>query len=118
MYFFGTSNAFPAITRTEKRFLFVLDDRCGATVNNADDVDAMVDTCAAAAAVYGTPTYSKMSATCIGQDLSWRKPAAKWEAVLEEMMYNSGYGKKNAVVTPKENLEGARTTAVSQGVRA
>ena len=38
----------------------------------ADDVDAMVDTCAAAAAVYGTPTYSKMSATCIGQDLSWR----------------------------------------------
>lgn len=42
MYFFGTSNAFPAIARTEKRFLFVLDDRCGATVN-ADDVDAMVD---------------------------------------------------------------------------
>ena len=41
----------------------------------ADDVDAMVDTCAAAAAVYGTPTYSKMSSTCIGQDLSWRKPA-------------------------------------------
>jgi len=42
VYFFGTSNAFPAIARTEKRFLFVLDDRCGATVN-ADDVDAMVD---------------------------------------------------------------------------
>jgi len=84
----------------------------------ADDVDAMVDTCAAAAAVYGTPTYSKMSSTCIGQDLSWRKPAAKWEAVLEEMMYNSGYGKKNTVVTPKETLEGARTTARAQGVRA
>ena len=77
----------------------------------ADDVDAMVDTCAAAAAVYGTPTYSKMSSTCIGQDLSWRKPAAKWEAVLEEMMYNSGYGKKQMVVTPKEDLEGAKTTA-------
>ena len=84
----------------------------------ADDVDAMVDTCAAAAAVYGTPTYTKMSSTCIGQDLSWRKPAAKWEAVLEEMMYNSGYGKKNTVVTPKETLEGARTTARAQGVRA
>jgi len=76
-----------------------------------DDVEAMVDTCAAAAATYGTPTYNKMSSTCIGQDLSWRKPAAKWEAVLEEMMYNSGYGKKQMVVTPKEDLEGAKTTA-------
>jgi hypothetical protein len=34
------------------------------------------------------------------------------------MMYNSGYGKKNTVVTPKETLEGARTTARAQGVRA
>jgi len=34
------------------------------------------------------------------------------------MMFNSGYGKKNTVVTPKETLEGARTTIVSQGVRA
>ena len=84
----------------------------------ADDVDAMVDTCAAAAAVYGTPTYSKMSSTCIGQDLSWRKPAAKWEAVLEEMMYNSGYGKKNKTVTPKEELEGVRVTTPGAGVRA
>jgi granule-bound starch synthase len=84
----------------------------------ADDVEAMVDTCAAAAAVYGTPTYSKMSSTCIGQDLSWRKPAAKWEAVLEEMMYNSGYGKKNQTVTPKEELEGVRVTAPGAGVRA
>ena len=72
-----------------------------------DDVEAMVDTMAAAASIYGTPTYTKMSATCIGQDLSWRKPAAKWEAVLEEMMYNSGYGKKQQVVTPKESLNSA-----------
>ena len=75
-----------------------------------DDVEAMVDTCAAAAAAYGTPAHTKMSSTCIGQDLSWRKPAAKWEAVLEEMMFNSGYGKKQMVVTPKEDLEGAKTT--------
>ena len=80
------------------------------------DVDAMVDR-AAAAAVYGRPP-TQVSSTCIGQDLSWRKPAAKWEAILEEMMYNSGYGKKNTVVTPKETLEGARTTARAQGVRA
>jgi granule-bound starch synthase len=71
----------------------------------------MVDTCAAAAAAYGSPAHTKMSSTCIGQDLSWRKPAAKWEAVLEEMMFNSGYGKKQMVVTPKEDLEGAKTTA-------
>jgi hypothetical protein len=31
--------------------------------------------------------------------------------VLEEMMFNSGYGKKQMVVTPKEDLEGAKTTA-------
>ncbi len=72
-----------------------------------DDVEAMVDTCAAAASIYGTPTYSKMSSTCIGQDLSWRKPAAKWEAILEEMMYNSGYGKKQQVITPTEELVSA-----------
>ena len=55
------------------------------------------------ASIYGTPTYSKMSSTCIGQDLSWRKPAAS-EAILEEMMYNSGYGKKQQVITPTEEL--------------
>lgn len=83
----------------------------------ADDVEAMVDTCKAAADTYGTQTYAKMSQTCIGQDLSWRKPAAKWEAVLEEMYFNTGYGKKQQVVTPKENLEGANRTAVQAGVR-
>jgi granule-bound starch synthase len=78
-----------------------------------DDVEAMVDTCAAAAQTYGTPTYTKMSATCIGQDLSWRKPAAKWEAILEEMMFNSGYGKKQQVITPKEELSRAPKVASS-----
>ena len=77
----------------------------------ADDVEAMVDTCVAAAATYGTPTYSKMSSTCIAQDLSWRKPAAKWEAVLEEIMYSSGYGKKQQVITPKEELESPMSVA-------
>jgi len=37
--------------------------------------------------------------------------------VLEEMYFNSGYGKKQQVVTPKENLEGANRTAVQAGVR-
>jgi len=78
-----------------------------------DDVEAMVDTCAAAAAVYGTPTYTKMSSTCIGQDLSWRKPAAKWEAILEEMMFNSGHGKKQQVITPKEELVNRPQVAAS-----
>lgn len=79
----------------------------------SDDVEAMVDTCAAAAAVYGTPTYTKMSATCIGQDLSWKKPAAKWEAILEEMMFNSGFGKKQQVITPKEELVNSPQVASS-----
>ena len=26
---------------------------------------------------------------CIGQELSWERPAVKWEAVLEELFYGS-----------------------------
>eukprot|EP00227_Mantoniella_beaufortii_P001658 CAMPEP_0197614434 /NCGR_PEP_ID=MMETSP1326-20131121/59514_1 /TAXON_ID=1155430 /ORGANISM="Genus nov. species nov., Strain RCC2288" /LENGTH=588 /DNA_ID=CAMNT_0043183307 /DNA_START=50 /DNA_END=1816 /DNA_ORIENTATION=+ len=72
----------------------------------AGDVDAMVETCAAAAAIAGTPKYKQMSATCIAQDLSWKKPAEKWEAVLEEVMFaTSKAEKKSQIVTPKEKLE-------------
>ena len=65
------------------------------------DVDAMVETCAAAAADYATPVYKKMSATCISQDLSWKQPAKKWEGVLEEMFFGTPEATKKAeVVVP------------------
>ncbi|CEF98412.1 Glycosyl transferase, family 1 [Ostreococcus tauri] len=65
------------------------------------DVDAMVETCASAAADFSTPLYKKMSATCISQDLTWAEPAKKWEGVLEEMYFGTPETTKKAeVVVP------------------
>lgn len=74
------------------------------------DVDAVVSTCARAAAVYSTPAYSEMVKNAIGQDLSWKKPAEKWEAVLEELKFGrsgESSGKKEAVITPKQKVDSA-----------
>jgi len=70
-----------------------------------EDVDAMVATCASAAEAYGTPTYTKMSAKCISQDLTWKEPAKKWEAVLEELFFEEEKGAKKAEVdTPVKKV--------------
>ncbi len=37
--------------------------------------------------VYSQPSYRAMVEACISQDLSWRKPALKWEAVLDELLH-------------------------------
>ena len=37
--------------------------------------------------MYGTPRFAEMRDKCIGQELSWERPAVKWEAVLEELFY-------------------------------
>jgi len=76
------------------------------------DVDAMVDTCVAAAADYGSPLYKKMSATCISQDLSWAEPAKKWEGVLEEMYFGTSEVQKKAeVVLPVSKADAIAATA-------
>jgi|TARA_B000000475_G_scaffold26885_1_gene20843 granule-bound starch synthase len=76
------------------------------------DVDAMVETCAAAAADYGTPLYTKMSSTCISQDLSWAEPAKKWEGVLEEMYFGTPEAVKKAeVVVPIAKADAIAATA-------
>lgn len=76
------------------------------------DVDAMVETCAAAAADYNTLVYTKMSATCISQDLSWSEPAKKWEATLEEMFFGTPEGqKKSEVVVPIAKADEIAATA-------
>jgi len=49
------------------------------------DVEALASTCARAAQVFSTPLYREMVYNCISQDLSWSKPAIKWEGVLESM---------------------------------
>ena len=70
-----------------------------------DDVDALAATLARAAAAHGTPAHEAMRDRCISQDLSWAKPAAKWEAVLEDLSSGGATAaetgpKKAAVTTP------------------
>jgi granule-bound starch synthase len=66
-----------------------------------EDVDAMVETCVAAAEVYPTPKFAQMVKTCINQDLTWKEPAKKWEAVLEELFFLEDQStKKGEVITP------------------
>lgn len=43
----------------------------------AEDADAVATTMARAAQVFSTPLYKQMVANCIGQDLSWAKPARR-----------------------------------------
>jgi granule-bound starch synthase len=52
------------------------------------DVDSVSKTISSAAKVYGTPKYRDMSTACINQDLSWKEPAKKWEAVLNKLSIN------------------------------
>ena len=78
-----------------------------------EDVEAMVETCVSAAADFGTPAYEKMVKTCIKQDLTWKEPAKKWEALLEELAFGTEESAKKAEVIEPEKLASgiAATTA-------
>lgn len=66
-----------------------------------EDVKAVVEACRRAIAAHGTPVYRQMSAKCISQDLSWARPAKKWEAVLEELTFaRSEAAKRSGVRVP------------------
>lgn len=66
------------------------------------DAEAVADSVARAAKAYTTGAYDEMSKACIAQDLSWEKPARKWEAILEEIKTGaaSATAAKNDVQTP------------------
>jgi granule-bound starch synthase len=65
------------------------------------DVDSVAATIARAAKAYGSPQYRNMSLKCINQDLSWNKPAKRWEAILEELsLGNPKVEKKSEVQVP------------------
>lgn len=69
------------------------------------DVAAVTAACVSAAAAFETEAFDGMVERCIAQDLSWSKPAKKWEAALEEMMGARAVNptptqKKESVVTP------------------
>jgi granule-bound starch synthase len=75
------------------------------------DAEAVAATVARAAEVYGTPAYAALRDACIAQDLSWAKPAKKWEGVLSEMFYGAAgptpqaTAQKQAVATPVAKLD-------------
>jgi len=70
------------------------------------DVEAICETMARACAVYESgAAYTKMVKACIGQDLTWKEPAKKWEAVLEELVYGKAEKsqvKKQSVAVPTD----------------
>lgn len=75
-----------------------------------EDVAAIVETCKRACEVFLTDKFTTMVENCIGQDLSWKEPAKKWEAMLENMISPSDESsvKKAEVVTPKEAVISAK----------
>ncbi|KAI8465947.1 MAG: granule-bound starch synthase I [Monoraphidium minutum] len=66
----------------------------------AADAEAVAATVSRAAAAYRSGKWQSMAQAAIDQDLSWAKPAKKWEAVLEEIMTGVTSAKKDAIVTP------------------
>ncbi|GJR98497.1 hypothetical protein Tco_0270671 [Tanacetum coccineum] len=71
------------------------------------DVTAIATTVTRALAVYGTPAFSEMIQNCMAQELSWKKPAKKWEDVLLSLgVEGSEPGVESEEVAPyaKENV--------------
>lgn len=62
----------------------------------SEDVDAVVSTAERAAQAFSTGLYKQMVYNAISQDLSWAKPAQKWEGVLEELFLGLGSGRAKA----------------------
>ncbi|MEW5299851.1 MAG: hypothetical protein WDW36_002825 [Sanguina aurantia] len=55
-----------------------------------EDAAAVAGTVARAVELYPTPLFAQMVRNCIGQDLSWAKPARRWEGILEALCSGSG----------------------------
>jgi len=67
-----------------------------------EDAEAMASTVGRAAKVFSTPQYKEMVVNCISQDLSWSKPAIKWESILHELWKGVPSTKSASIVTPVE----------------
>ncbi|KAI3711498.1 hypothetical protein L2E82_41623 [Cichorium intybus] len=71
------------------------------------DVRALATTVTRALSVYGTPAFSEMIQNCMDQELSWKKPAKKWEeALLSLGVEGSEPGIEGEEIAPlaKENV--------------
>lgn len=81
------------------------------------DADALAATVRRAAEVFATPRYKDMVYNCISQDLSWSRPAQKWEGLLEEVMYGKGTAataKKEAIKVPVQEIIPGDAPAVAR----
>lgn len=90
-------------TVKEKLTGFLIDTNLDLEEVLPEDVDAVVGTVTRAVNVYKSGNFAKIVQNCIEQDLSWKKPAKKWEAVLEEVLEDGkadAVEKKASVKTP------------------
>lgn len=85
----------------------------GCSSGNADD-----NVCRAANS-FPTPAFQEMRHKAIAQDLSWLKPARKWEAVLEALLTGSSEAKDRgaAVRTPVQTPENVARTEKTAALR-
>ena len=72
-----------------------------------------------AAAAFPTPAFQEMRHKAIDQDLSWLKPARKWEAVLEALATGSSQATARAaeVLTPVQTPEHVARSEKSEALR-
>ncbi|KIZ00338.1 hypothetical protein MNEG_7623 [Monoraphidium neglectum] len=80
------------------------------------DVDAVAATVVRAAAAHKSGQWEAMVHAAINQDLSWAKPAKKWEAVLEELKFGCprAPAKKAEVATPVQEPAPKRAAATAR----
>eukprot|EP00195_Chlamydomonas_chlamydogama_P008203 CAMPEP_0202903866 /NCGR_PEP_ID=MMETSP1392-20130828/26767_1 /ASSEMBLY_ACC=CAM_ASM_000868 /TAXON_ID=225041 /ORGANISM="Chlamydomonas chlamydogama, Strain SAG 11-48b" /LENGTH=611 /DNA_ID=CAMNT_0049591215 /DNA_START=59 /DNA_END=1891 /DNA_ORIENTATION=+ len=64
------------------------------------DASALAATASRAVQVFSTPLFKNMVYNAISQDLSWAKPAKKWEGILEEVITGKVSTKKSEVIVP------------------
>ena len=76
--------------------------------------------CHRAANAFPTPAFQEMRHKAIAQDLSWLKPALKWEAVLEGLLTGSseardrGAAVRTPVQTPENVARSEKTAALRE----
>jgi granule-bound starch synthase len=75
------------------------------------DAEAIATTVKRAAQAYATPAWKDMVAACISQDLSWGKPAKKWEGILEDLMAGKTY-KASSVTSAVVSPAGSKAASV------
>ncbi|KAL0056197.1 hypothetical protein WJX82_008619 [Trebouxia sp. C0006] len=88
------------------------------------DAEAVAQGMIRAANAFSTPAFQEMRHKAIAQDLSWLKPARKWEAVLEGLLTGSSEAKdrgaavRTPVQTPEHVARSEKTAALREEAKA